>query len=343
MKSTNKIFSIKPIKKKWQHTLILLGILLITFAIGITALIFLHKASSLDLSFAYSVTDQMYGNQSTTADMQKADAFASSYCVSSGNKSMDGIAVSDTTNAGLFDLEHHTVLYGQDLHEKAYPASITKIMTAILAFKYGNLDDIVTIPADALHQEEGSTEIGFQEGDQITLDELLHGLLIYSGNDAAVAIAHHIGGSIDEFVAMMNQEALSIGATNTHFVNPSGLHDENHYTTVYDIYLMLQEAMTYSRFLDISQLSSYNLTCTRGEETVTFHLDATDQYLTRQVTPPKNVTILGGKTGTTSAAGSCLALLSQNAYGQPYISIVLHAANKSTLYSYMNQLLSVIN
>lgn len=87
--------------------------------------------------------------------------------------------------------------------------------------------------------------------------------------------------------------------------------------------------MTYPHFLEIAQLSSYNLTCNRGEQEVTFHLDATDQYLTRQVTAPKNVTVLGGKTGTTSDAGSCLALLSQNAYGEPYISIVLHAANKT--------------
>ena len=114
-------------------------------------------------------------------------------------------------------------------------------------------------------------------------------------------------------------------------------------TTVYDIYLMLQEAMTYPHFLEIAQLSSYNLTATRGDQEVTFHLDSTDQYLTRQVTAPKNVTVLGGKTGTTSDAGSCLALLSQNAYGEPYISIVLHAANKTNLYTYMNQLLSAIN
>lgn len=106
---------------------------------------------------------------------------------------------------------------------------------------------------------------------------------------------------------------------------------------------MLQEAMTYPHFLEIAQLSSYNLTCNRGEQEVTFHLDATDQYLTCQVTAPKNVTVLGGKTGTTSDAGSCLALLSQNAYGEPYISIVLHAANKTNLYTYMNQLLSAIN
>lgn len=334
---------LKPIKKKYRDTLILTGILILFFGVGITALVLLRRSSQLDMTSAYSVKEEMYGTHGAEISTQKADSFASSYAVSSGNMSLEGVAISDTTKAGLFDLDHGSVMFAQNIHEKSYPASITKIMTAILAFKHGNMDDIVTIPAEALNQESGSTEIGFQEGDQVTLDELLHGLLIYSGNDAAVAIAQHIGGSVDQFVKMMNLEALELGATNTHFANPSGLQDENHYTTVYDIYLMLQEAMTYPHFLEIAQLSSYNLTCNRGEQEVTFHLDATDQYLTRQVTAPKNVTVLGGKTGTTSDAGSCLALLSQNAYGEPYISIVLHAANKTNLYTYMNQLLSAIN
>ena len=334
---------LKPIKKKYRDTLILTGILILFFGVGITALVLLRRSSQLDMTSAYSVKEEMYGTHGAEISTQKADSFASSYAVSSGNMSLEGVAISDTTKAGLFDLDHGSVMFAQNIHEKSYPASITKIMTAILAFKNGNMDDIVTIPAEALNQESGSTEIGFQEGDQLTLDELLHGLLIYSGNDAAVAIAQHIGGSVDQFVEMMNQEALELGATNTHFANPSGLQDENHYTTVYDIYLMLQEAMTYPHFLEIAQLSSYNLTCNRGEQEVTFHLDATDQYLTRQVPAPKNVTVLGGKTGTTSDAGSCLALLSQNAYGEPYISIVLHAANKTNLYTYMNQLLSAIN
>ena len=201
----------------------------------------------------------------------------------------------------------------------------------------------MTVSENAADQASDSSVCGLKAGDVVQLKDLLYGMMLKSGNDAAIAIAEHIGGSVDQFVEMMNQEALELGATNTHFANPSGLQDENHYTTVYDIYLMLQEAMTYPHFLEIAQLSSYNLTCNRGEQEVTFHLDATDQYLTRQVTAPKNVTVLGGKTGTTSDAGSCLALLSQNAYGEPYISIVLHAANKTNLYTYMNQLLSAIN
>ena len=328
---------------KWKKTLLLAGILILCTALGGTALFFLNRSSELDLSFSYDVSDELYGTHGAEIADQKAASFASSLCVSSQNVGLEGVSLGKNTKGALFDLDHGKVLFAQGMHERAYPASITKIMTGILAVKYGNMEDVITVPENALNLEEGSTEIGFQPGDQITLEELLHGLLVYSGNDAAMTIAQYIGGTTEQFVEMMNQEAAAIGATNTHFVNPSGLHDENHYTTAYDIYLMLQEALKYPAFVEIMQLSSYNLTYTRGGEEIVQHLDATDQYLTKQVTPPKNVTVLGGKTGTTSDAGSCLALVSQNAYGEPFISIILHAPTKTALYDNMNQLLGKIN
>lgn len=333
----------KSVRKKWKNTLILIGILILAGGLGITSLMFLQRSRQMDLSFAYDVQDELYGTQGARIQMQKASSFASSLCVSAQNIGLEGVAIKDTAMGGLFDLDHGETLFAQGIHERAYPASITKIMTGILAVKYGNMEDLVTIPESALNLEEGSTEIGFQAGDQVTLDELFHALLIYSGNDAAMAIAEHVGGSVDAFVEMMNEEAQLIGATNTHFVNPSGLHDDNHYTTVYDIYLMLREAMSYPHFMEVMQLGTYIMTYTRGDQEIRLRLDSTDQYLTKQVTPPKEVTVLGGKTGTTGNAGSCLALLSQNAYGEPFISIILHAPTKSALYDNMNQLLAKIN
>lgn len=338
----------KFINKKWgnpriKNTIILVIILIFCSAAGCTALYLLHHSRELDVSFAYNVDDELYGTHGAEAQMRKAPSFASNLCVSSQNVGLEGVSLSKSAMGALFDLDNDETLFAQGIHERAYPASITKIMTGILAVKYGNMEDMITISENCLNLEEGSTEVGFQSGDQVTLDDLFHALLIYSGNDAAMAIAEHIGGSIDSFVSMMNEEALAIGATNTHFVNPTGLHNENHYTSVYDIYLMLREAMNYPHFMEVMQLSSYNITCNRGEEKIVTRLDSTDQYLTRQVTAPKDVTVLGGKTGTTSDAGSCLALLSQNAYGEPFISIVLHASTKTALYDSMNQLLSKIN
>ena len=140
----------------------------------------------------------------------------------------------------LLNLSDKKVLYAKGAYNKVYPASITKIMTAMLALKYGNMDDTVTISQENVTLESGSQVAGFQAGDQVTMDQLLHCLLVYYANDAASAIAEHIGGSTDKFVEMMNSFAAELGCTGTHFTNPHGLQDENHYTTPYDIYLMLK-------------------------------------------------------------------------------------------------------
>ena len=330
-------------RNKWKKTFLVLGIWFLVVGVGLLALQWLYQENQLDVSFSYDIEQQMYGTQDKQLYVQKAKAYASDFCVSAHNIGLNGLSFSQKSKVALFNLEETTVEFAHNIHEKAYPASITKIMTAIIALKYGNLEDMVTISKNAINLEEGSMELGFRVGDEISLYELLHGLLIFSGNDAAMAIAEHIGGTTANFVEMMNEEAKLLGATNTHFVNPSGLHDENHYTTAYDIYLMLEEALKYDVFVKLIQLENYNLTFYRNGEKIAKRIDATDQYLTNQVTPPKNVTVLGGKTGTTSDAGSCLALVSQNAYGEVFISIVLKASTKTQLYDYMNQFLSQIN
>lgn len=324
-----------------MNTIFLVMILLIAILLGILGIIQIRKDKNLDLQFSYQEreTEQDAG----TKVFQTAKPFAAELCVAYDNVGAEGISMPGNEKSCLLDVDEKTVMYAQDMHEKAYPASITKIMTAILAVKYGNMDDAVTVSQNAVTLEEGSQVCGFQAGDIVTMDELFHGLLVYSGNDAAMAIAEHVGGSVDHFVEMMNEEARKIGATNTNFVNPSGLHDDNHYTTAYDVYLMLNEALNYDYFVDTMQLSVYNLSFTRGSETVQVHLDSTDHYLTGETSPPPGVTVLGGKTGTTSQAGACLAILSQNDYGAPYVSIVLNASTKTNLYDDMNQLLSKIN
>ena len=244
----------------------------------------------------------------------------------------------------LFSLSNHKVLYANGIYDKVYPASITKIMTAMLALQSGKLNDTVTITQDNVTLEDGSQVCGFVAGDQVTLDQLLHCLLVYSGNDAASAIAEYVGGNTENFVQMMNDYAAKLGCTGTHFSNPHGLQDENHYTTPYDIYLMLNEAFTYPEFTEITELPSYTVTYTGSDGTEkSTTLTATDHYLTGEATAPKDVTILGGKTGTTEVAGNCLAILTQNAYGKTFVSIVMGAATKELLYQEMNSLLQNIN
>ena len=242
------------------------------------------------------------------------------------------------------DLDGRRVLYGQNIYDKLYPASITKIMTAIIALKYGNLSDVVTVSQEALILEEGSQLCGLRPGDSLTLEHLLYGLLVYSGNDAGAAIAEHVGGTQENFVQMMNEEVSRLGMTNTHFVNPHGLQSTEHYTSIYDIYLMLNEAIKYPKFVEIIQMSAFTVPVKNaaGQEN-SMYLESTDYYLIGEATEPKGVTVLGGKTGTTDEAGNCLALVCQNEYGKTFISIVTNAESKPVLYEQMNQLLEHIN
>ena len=314
---------------------------IIVLCIVLAVLVF-QNGRNMDLTCAFSDTQPQDTDISFTA-LLKAEPFAADLCVSDGDVDNSAISLNGSEKGALFNVEKKQVMFGEQMFEKVYPASITKIMTAILAVKYGNMDDTVTITEEDITLEEGSQMVGFAAGDTVTMDELFHGLLVYSGNDCAMAIARHIGGTVEQFVEMMNNEARSLGATGTHFISPHGLHDENHYTTVYDIYLMLNEALTYPYFVETMQLGNYTISYQRGEETLTTRLDATDHYLTGEESAPNGVTVLGGKTGTTSAAGSCLAILSQNRYGEPYISIVMKALNKIYLYQDMNTLLAQIN
>ena len=291
-------------------------------------------------------SSEVFTNALAAKENMRTESFAQKLCVSSqGNVDCIKNAQLEEGQKGLlFSLSNHKVLYASGIYDKVYPASITKIMTAMLALQSGKLNDTVTITQDNVTLEDGSQVCGFVAGDQVTLDQLLHCLLVYSGNDAASAIAEYVGGNTENFVQMMNDYAAKLGCTGTHFSNPHGLQDENHYTTPYDIYLMLNEAFTYPEFTEITELSSYTVTYTGSDGTEkSTTLTATDHYLTGEATAPKDVTILGGKTGTTEVAGNCLAILTQNAYGKTFVSIVMGADTKELLYQEMNSLLQNIN
>ena len=319
-------------RKRVKSTIILVLFLMVVFVGAFGVLYVLRGGSISTPAQAYDITRE-FQHQSLVGTSQRASAFAADLCVVDGDQPMDSVSLEDGQEGVLLDLKDKSVLFAKGAYERVYPASITKIITALLAFKNSNMDDVVTISQENITLEEGSQVVGFQEGDQVTMDQLVHCLLVYSGNDAASAIATHVGGTTENFVSMMNEYAAQ-----------HGLQDENHYTTPYDIYLMLKEALNYPEFTEITQMPSYTVTFTHSdgsEESVA--LTATDHYLTGEANVPKGVTVLGGKTGTTNSAGNCLALLSQNSYGSPYISIVMGASSKELLYQQMTSLLEKIN
>lgn len=270
--------------------------------------------------------------------------FAANLCVVSSDLNVSNVDMSKASGAGLFDISKKEALYAKNVHEKLYPASLTKIMTALIALKYGSVDMTLTASSNVTNLESGAQTCGLKEGDQMTLDQALRVLLLNSANDAAIMIAEGIGGSVEGFADMMNEEALKIGATNTHFVNPHGLSDENHYTTVYDMYLITNAAIQYERFNEMIRMTEYDTVYyDKNGNAKELNVKSTNYYLHGQVQAPSGITVLGGKTGTTNAAGHCLVLVSRDTSGNPYISIVMRSESREDLYSQMSELLDEIN
>lgn len=189
-----------------------------------------------------------------------------------------------------------------------------------------------------------SSVAGLRSGVQLTLEDLLYGLMLPSGNDSAVAIAEHISGSVDAFVELMNKEANALGATNSHFVNPHGYHDENHYTTAYDLYLIFNQGILNQKFIDIISSATYTTDIKEPDgSTRSVTWKQSNLFVNGTRTAPENVTVIGGKTGTTDEAGACLVLYEQDSQSRPYISIVMGAESKNALYNTMDSLLSTIS
>ena len=289
----------------------------------------------------YEMADSL-GIAASASDTSKS-YFSTGLCVS------EDIALgTDTTTssvaegAGAFNLSTGQVVYAKNLYERLYPASTTKILTAYLALKYcDDLDAYVTVSENAAKQAADSSVCDLRAGDRVKLRDLLYGMMLRSGNDAAIAIAEHVSGSVEAFAELMNREAAAMGATQTHFVNPNGLPDANHYTTVYDMYLIFAKALENQMFSEIIAAKSYDVVYTNAQgEAVEKTWENTNLYLTGDAKTPEGFTILGGKTGTTGEAGYCLVLYSQNASGQPIISIVFKADGKSNLYMLMNEILA---
>lgn len=277
-------------------------------------------------------------------DALAAVPFAADLCVTDNNLQTSSIDMSSVSGAALFDINSKETLYAKNVHDKLYPASLTKVMTALVALKYGSTDMLLTASSNVTNLEADAQTCGLKEGDQMTLAQALHILLINSANDAAIMVAEGIAGSVEEFAKLMNEEALLLGATNTNFVNPHGLSDDNHYTTVYDLYLIMNEAIRYDLFNEIIGMSSYTTVYyNHSGDSKELTVNSTNHYLQGDASAPAGITIHGGKTGTTNAAGHCLILVSRDTAGNPYISVILRAESRDDLYIQMSELLTKIN
>lgn len=266
--------------------------------------------------------------------------FGEGLCVAEESEPDAGI----TSSAGIiFNRTTGEVLYSHNAYLPLYPASITKCMTFLIALKYGDLSAEITVTEAMLATlEPGSSLAGLAPGDTLSLEQLLYGLMMPSGNDAANAIAWLVAGGEEEFVALMNEEAKKIGATGSHFTNAHGLTDPDHYMTAYDIYLIYNELLNHDKFLEVISAPEFTAQYENNGAPVTTTWVRGIWYFNGTVSAPDGVTPIGGKTGTTPEAGYCLSLVSSDSQEEQYVSVVLKAANRNDLYGNMTALLSKI-
>lgn len=238
---------------------------------------------------------------------------------------LPGIAVAaaprvTADSAVLVDVETGQVYFAKNHTRRAEPASLTKIMTAVVALENGNLGDVVTVGSRAASVSMGSI-IDLRKGEKITLEELLKAALVCSANDSTVAIAEHVGGSHDRFIKMMNAKAAALGLFGTRYTNTNGYHDPNHYTTAYDLAVLARYALGHPKFNELVQ---------------------TQETTVHWVEPPKREEKLrnsnrllfgdyegvdGVKTGTTPMAGNCL-IASATRDSRRMIAVALHSDNR---------------
>ena len=204
----------------------------------------------------------------------------------------------------LMDFKTGTVLYSKNSEQKMYPASTTKILTAIIAIEKCNLNDIVTVSNSEISTiPSGYSSAYLTEGEEISVNDLITMFLVHSANDAGYILAEHISGSVDEFAELMNEKAQEIGCKNTHFTNPSGIHDENHYTTANDLALIAKYCMQNSQFRDIVSMKSCTINSTnkfgiRKYTNTNDLLNPSSKYYLEEC--------IGIKTGYTAQAKNCL-------------------------------------
>lgn len=216
-----------------------------------------------------------------------------------------------------------TVLYEKNSHEELYPASITKIMTALLAVENCSLDENVTFSANAVYKTEGSG-IWRDVDEVMTMEQCLYALMLESANECAYAIAEHVGGDYDTFVQMMNDKAAELGCQNTHFNNPHGLPDENHHTCAYDMALISQAALKNETFRLITSTKKYTIPPTNKHEEPTY-MSNHHKMLNKYEGDARYLYdgCIGGKTGYTSAANSTLVTFAERD-GMTLICVVMN-------------------
>lgn len=234
-----------------------------------------------------------------------------------------GVSV-EADGAIVIDADSGAVLYGKNIHQTYFPASITKILTALITIENcENLDEIVTFSHDAIYNvESNSSNMGAREGDQLTVRECLYGLMLQSANEAANALAEHVAGSVEAFAVMMNEKAASLGCTDSNFANPSGLNNPEHYTSAHDMALIMKAALDNPVFVEVDSSLYYKIT-----SPMEMYPEGNTVYAHHRMLKKNDALYypgaFAGKTGYTSLAGNTLVTAAKRD-SMTLISVVLN-------------------
>lgn len=248
------------------------------------------------------------------------------------------ISIINAPHAILMDATTGQILYEEAAYEKAYPASITKLLTALLTVENLEATDILTLSRNSVFSLPlGSSHIGLREDEAITIDQALHGLMLNSANEVAIGLAEKISGSTENFALKMNQRAKELGTTDSNFTNPHGLHDESHYTTAYDMALITKEVIKNPYFLTIMKDITYQIPPTNKVDEI--------RYLSQRhklLNSKKDITLyrkdaIAGKTGYTTEAKNTLVTVAKRG-NQTLIAVVMEEES-GNVYTDTNKLL----
>lgn len=225
----------------------------------------------------------------------------------------------DARSAIVLDSATKEVLFESDAHKEMAMASITKLMTALLVIEKGNLNDVVTVTQEDVI--ETGSDIDLRSGEQVRLGDLLRATLIKSANDAAYTMAHHVGGTTEDFVKMMNQKAEELGLKETHYMNPHGFDEVGHHSSAYDISLLMSHAMENKTFSDIMKMKECDVAILNSDRIS--HVSTTNELLKSD-----DPLIEGGKTGFTDEAGEAVVLAAKNPAGHRIITVILNSPRR---------------
>lgn len=265
-------------------------------------------------------TTQTEGTDSESPETASQQAFDSVY----------GFPIISSTSCVIMDADTGQVLYAKDPHSRQYPASITKILTAYLAIKNSDLNSTITMSDAAVWGiDRSSSHIALDVGEQLSLSDALYAVMLVSANEAAWAIAEHVSGTLQDFVQLMNDTAANLGCTNTHFTNANGLHDQNHYTSAYDMALITKEALSSNTFCKYAAETYHEIEPTNMNSEKRYLVQGNKMML--EDSGYYYAACKGGKTGYTDDAGGTLVVWAEK-NDMRIICVTMGAENNTVNY-----------